>query len=32
VHGRDNAAARALLQYMRSDRAKAIIRSFGYEL
>jgi molybdate transport system substrate-binding protein len=32
VHGRDNPAARALLQYMRSDRARAIIRSFGYEL
>jgi molybdate transport system substrate-binding protein len=32
VHGRDNPAARALLQYMRSDRARAIVRSFGYEL
>jgi molybdate transport system substrate-binding protein len=32
VHGRDNPAARALLQYMQSDRAKAIVRSFGYEL
>ena len=30
--GKDNAAAQALMQYLRSDKAKAVIRSFGYEL
>ena len=30
--GRGVAAAEALLQYLRGDKAKAIIRSFGYEL
>lgn len=29
--GRDNAAAAALLAYLRGDKARAIIRSFGYE-
>jgi len=30
--GAGNPAARALLQYLRSDKAKALIRSFGYEV
>jgi molybdate transport system substrate-binding protein len=30
--GRDNPAASALLQYLRSDAARAIIRAHGYEL
>ena len=30
--GKTNAAAQALMQYLRSDKAKAVIRSFGYEL
>ncbi|OON62119.1 molybdate ABC transporter substrate-binding protein [Massilia sp. KIM] len=30
--GRDNPAARALADYLRSDKAKALIRSFGYEI
>lgn len=30
--GKDNAAAGALMQYLRSDKAKAVIRSFGYEI
>ena len=30
--GKDNAAAQALMQYLRSNKAKAVIRSFGYEL
>jgi len=30
--GADNPAARALLAYLKSDKAKGIIRSFGYEL
>lgn len=30
--GKDNAAATALMAYLRGDKAKAIIRSFGYEL
>lgn len=30
--GRDNAAATALLAYLRGDKARAVIRSFGYEL
>jgi molybdate transport system substrate-binding protein len=30
--GKDNAAAAALLQYLQGDQAKAVIRSFGYEL
>jgi molybdate transport system substrate-binding protein len=29
--GKDRAAARALLDYLRGERARAIIRSFGYE-
>ena len=32
ARGRDNAAAGALMQYLRSDKAKAVIRSFGYEI
>jgi len=30
VSGRDDAAAAALMRYLRSDKARAIIRSFGY--
>jgi len=30
--GGNNPAARALLQFLRSDKAKAIIRSYGYEV
>jgi molybdate transport system substrate-binding protein len=30
--GQGNPAAKALLQYLKSDKAKALIRSFGYEL
>jgi molybdate transport system substrate-binding protein len=30
--GQGNLAAVALLQYLKSDKAKALIRSFGYEL
>jgi molybdate transport system substrate-binding protein len=30
--GRDNPAAQALMEYLKSDKATAIIRSFGYEL
>ena len=30
--GRDKPAALALLQYLRGDKARAIIRGFGYEL
>jgi len=30
--GRANGAARALLDYLKSDKAKAVIRSFGYAL
>lgn len=30
--GANNAAAKALLQYLRTDKAKALIRSFGYEV
>jgi molybdate transport system substrate-binding protein len=30
--GKDNAAAAALMAYLRNDRARAIIRSFGYDL
>jgi len=30
--GKDNEAAKALVQYLRSDKAKAVIRSFGYEI
>ena len=30
--GKDNPAAAALLQYLRSDAAKAVIRSFGYDV
>lgn len=30
--GKDNAAARALLKYLKSDKAKKIIRSYGYEI
>jgi len=30
--GKDSEAARALMQYLRSDKAKALIRSFGYEI
>lgn len=30
--GKDNAAALALMDYLRSDKARAIIRTFGYDL
>lgn len=30
--GRDNPAARALADYLRSDKAKALIRAYGYEI
>lgn len=30
--GKDNAAARALLDYLKSDKSKKIIRSYGYEI
>jgi molybdate transport system substrate-binding protein len=30
--GKGNAAAEALMTYLRSDKAKAVIRSFGYAL
>lgn len=30
--GKDNAAAAALMAYLRNDKARAIIRSFGYDL
>ena len=30
--GKDNPAAAALLAYLKSDKARAVIRSFGYEL
>lgn len=30
--GKDNAAATALLQYLRGDKARAVIKSFGYGL
>jgi molybdate transport system substrate-binding protein len=30
--GKDNEAAKALLNYLHSDKAKSIIRSYGYEL
>ena len=32
TNGKDNPAAAALLTYLRSDRAKRVIRSYGYEL
>jgi molybdate transport system substrate-binding protein len=32
VKGRDNPVATALLQYLRSEKAKAIMRSYGYTL
>jgi molybdate transport system substrate-binding protein len=28
--GRDNPAAQALLDYLKSEKSKAVIRSFGY--
>ena len=31
-HGKDNAAAHALLKYLQADKAKAIIRQYGYAL
>ena len=31
VRGRDNPAARALLTYMKEDKARAIIRAYGYD-
>jgi len=32
AHAKDNAAAVALLAYLKSDKARAIIRAYGYEL
>ena len=31
TRGKDNKAAIALLAYLKTDKAKAVIRSFGYE-
>jgi molybdate transport system substrate-binding protein len=31
-HGRQNPAAQALLKHLRSDKARAVIQAFGYEL
>ena len=31
-HGRDNPAASALLGYMKGDKARSIIKSYGYDL
>jgi molybdate transport system substrate-binding protein len=30
AHGKDNAAARAFLDYLRSDAARPVIERFGY--
>jgi molybdate transport system substrate-binding protein len=30
--GEQNAAAQALMSYLRSDKARAVIKSYGYEL
>lgn len=32
IGGKDNAAATALLDYLRTEKAKTVIRSFGYDL
>ena len=32
THGKDNAAAKALLGYIRSPRVKEMMREFGYEV
>ena len=32
AHGKDNPAAAALLQYLKSDRVRAMIRAYGYEV
>jgi molybdate transport system substrate-binding protein len=32
LHGRDNPAASALMAWMRTDKAKAFIRAYGYEI
>lgn len=32
THGKDNQAARALVDYLKTEAAKAVIRSFGYDL
>jgi molybdate transport system substrate-binding protein len=32
IKGQDNEAAKALLNYLRSDKAKVVIRAYGYEL
>ncbi len=32
ISGKDNAAASALMGYLKSDKAKTVIRAFGYEL
>jgi len=32
VRGRNNPAARALLDYLKGDKAQGVIKSFGYEL
>jgi len=31
-HGKDNTAAHALLKYLQADKAKTIIRQYGYAL
>lgn len=32
VNGKDNAAASALMTYLKSDKAKAVIRAYGYDI
>lgn len=32
AHGKDNPAAAALMQYLKSDRVRAMIRAYGYEV
>lgn len=32
INGRDNPAAAALLKYLKSDKAKAVIKAYGYDL
>jgi molybdate transport system substrate-binding protein len=32
AHGEQSPAARAFLEYLKTDEAKTVIRSFGYEL
>ena len=32
AHGKDNPAAVALMKYLKGDKARAVIKSYGYEL